>query len=41
MKKLFFVSAMTLCIGLASCDDPAKTLITVTRTSDGKYSVMG
>ena len=24
-----------------SCDDPAKTLITVTRTADGKYSVMG
>ncbi len=25
MKKLFFVSAMALCIGLASCDDPAKS----------------
>lgn len=24
-----------------SCDDPAKTLITVTRSADGKYSVMG
>ena len=24
-----------------SCDDPAKTLITVTRTADGKYSITG
>lgn len=27
MRKLFFVSAMTLCLGLASCDDPAKSRI--------------
>ncbi len=25
MKKLFFVSALMLCLGLASCDDPAKS----------------